>query len=307
MRIVYMGSPDFAVAPMKALIDAGHDVVLCVSQPDRPKGRKKQLTPTAVKQAALDLGIEVITPQNVNEQSVVDQIAAAKPELMVVTAFGQLLKKPLLEMAPLGAVNIHASLLPKYRGAAPIQCAIANGEKVTGVTTMFMDIGMDTGDMIMSAELAIEPDDNTATLHEKLSAIGADLILKTVDALAAGNCPRTPQNNDEATYAPKILREQERINWQDSAENIANLVRALAPWVGAYSTYDEKNVKIWRAYAVSGVSAEPGIVCDADKEGITVACGTGALKILRLQPAGKQEMAATDFWRGQHNKALNWR
>jgi len=299
MRIVYMGSPEFAVLPLQALIKAGYEVIGVVSQPDRPKGRKGQLTPTPVKEAAIELNLPVITPENVNQPEVMEAIAAWQPELLVVAAFGQILKKPLLEMASLGAVNIHASLLPRYRGAAPIHWALINGEKETGITTMYMDEKLDTGDMILQRAIPIEDGDDTGKLYEKLAALGAELIVETVALIQAGKAPRVPQNHAFSNYASLLKREHERIDWQKSAAELFNQIRGLCPWPGAYTQWHEEVFKIWQARPLAQSSdARPGVIIGSGKEGVKVACGSGTLLMQMVQPAGKGRMAATDWYRG---------
>ncbi len=252
------------------------------------------------------------------------QIAACKPDLLVVTAFGQILKKPLLELAPKGAVNIHASLLPQYRGAAPIHWAVMNGEATTGITTMYMAQGLDTGDMILQRAVEILPEDNTGILYEKLEKIGADLIVDTVDLIAQGLAPRQPQDHEKSSYAQRILREQEKIDWQKSAMEIHNQVRGLAPEIGAFAHYIEKEkqqvMKIWLTEAVDTAEAaktaslalqdmlsiaeakQPGVILGADKKGVFVRCGTGVIKLIEIQPSGKGKMKAIDWWRGKQNQ-----
>ncbi len=299
MRIVYMGSPDFAVSPLLALREAGHEITGVVSQPDRPKGRKGQLTQTPVKEAAIKAGLAVITPENVNEPEVLEEIAAWQPELLVVAAFGQILKKPLLELAPLGAVNIHASLLPRYRGAAPIHWALINGEKETGITTMYMDENLDTGDIILQRSLSIAEEDDTGKLYEKLSALGAALIVETVALIQAGKAPRIPQNHADSTYAALLKREHERIDWQKSAAVLACQIRGLSPWPGAYTKWQDEVFKIWKASPLAeAAGAQPGTVLGIGKEGVRVACGEGALLLQAVQPFGKSRMQAVDWYRG---------
>ena len=300
--IVYMGSPEFAVGPLKALLDAGYNIPLVVSQPDKPKGRKGVMTPTAVKAFAVEQGLPVITPQNVNEESVVEEIRSHKPDLLVVTAFGQILKKPLLEMAWGGAVNIHASLLPKYRGAAPIHFAIMNGEKLTGVTTMFMDEGLDTGDMILQSAVEIEDDDNLKTLQDKLMILGNDLIVETVGLIQDNLVPREDQLDEESSYAHKILPQHEKVDFNRNLKDIHNQIRALSPEIGAYATYEEgtKKMKFWQTYLTDEASTQPaGTLEKFDKKAIYVATADKLLKVTELQPAGKGRMRAVDWWRGQ--------
>ena len=300
--IVYMGSPEFAVGPLAMLKEAGYNIPLVVSQPDKPKGRKGILTPTAVKAWALENDIPVITPKNVNDDEVVAEIRNCRPDLLVVTAFGQMLRKPLLELAPHGAVNIHASLLPKYRGAAPIHFAIMNGEKLTGVTTMFMNEGLDTGDMILQAAVEIAEEDNLATLRDKLMVLGNDLILETVALIQDNLEPRESQPDEESSYAHKILPQHEKIDFKRSALEIHNQIRALSPEIGAFAQYEDgaKKMKFWQtALTEEATDAEPGTLVKFDKKAIYVAAADKLLKVLELQPAGKGRMRAVDWWRGQ--------
>lgn len=300
--IVYMGSPEFAVGPLQALLNAGYNIPLVVSQPDKPKGRKGVLTPTAVKAWAVEQGLPVITPQNVNDEAVVAEIRSHKPDLLVVTAFGQILKKTLLELAPHGAVNIHASLLPKYRGAAPIHFAIMNGEKLTGVTTMFMDEGLDTGDMILQSAVEIADDDNLQTLQDKLMILGNDLILETVELIQENLEPREDQLDEESSYAHKILPEHEKIDFSRSVVEIHNQIRALSPEIGAFAKYEDggKNMKFWQTALTVEECTEPaGTLERFDKKALYIATGDKLLKVTELQPAGKGRMRAVDWWRGQ--------
>lgn len=306
--IVYMGSPEFAVGPLAALLAAGYHIPLVVSQPDKPKGRKGVLTPTAVKAWALEQGLPVITPKNVNDDEVVAEIRRQQPDLLVVTAFGQILKKPLLELAPHGAVNIHASLLPKYRGAAPIHFALMNGEKLTGVTTMFMDEGLDTGDMILQSAVEIDDDDNLQTLRDKLMTLGNDLILETVALIQDNLEPREDQLEEESSYAHKILPEHEKLDFTKTAVEIHNRVRALSPEIGAYAKYENggKNMKFWQTALTDEASAEPaGTLVRFDKKALYLATGDKLLKVTELQPAGKGRMRAVDWWRGQQKNYID--
>ena len=300
--IVYMGSPKFAVGPLAKLKQAGYNIPLVVSQPDKPKGRKGVMTPTAVKAWAEENGIPVITPKNVNDDDVIEQIKKCQPDLLVVTAFGQILRKPLLELAPHGAVNIHASLLPKYRGAAPIHFAIMNGEKMTGVTTMFMNEGLDTGDMILQAAVEIDENDNLESLQDKLMILGNDLILETVALIQDNLEPRESQLDAESSYAHKILPKHERIDFNRSAVDVHNQIRALSPEIGAYAVYENgtKKMKFWQVCLTEeSTDAEPGTLVKFDKKALYVAAADNLLKILELQPAGKGRMRAVDWWRGQ--------
>lgn len=299
--IVYMGSPDFAVGPLAALVEAGYNIPLVISQPDKPKGRKGTLTPTAVKVWAQEHGLSVITPFDVNSEQTVSQIVGCKPDLLVVTAFGQILKKPLLKAAAHGAVNIHASLLPKYRGAAPIHFAIMNGEKITGITTMFMDEGLDTGDMILQAAVEIDTDDNLQSLQQKLMLLADDLILETVGLIQDNLAPREDQLEEESSYAHKILPQHEKIDFNRPAAEVHNQIRALSPEIGAYATFAEgKKMKFWQTFLTDEDAHEAaGTLEKADKKLIYVAAEDKLLAVAELQPAGKGRMRAVDWWRGQ--------
>lgn len=306
-RIVYLGSPDFAVPPLLRLLDEGYTVPLVITQPDRPKGRKRQLTPTAVKMAAEEKGIKVLAVENANEPDVVAEIAAAKPDLLVVAAFGQIMRDALVGTAPMGAINIHGSLLPKYRGASPIQQALIDGESETGVTIMYIAPKLDSGDMLAKAATAILPEDNTGTLRERLSVMGADLLIDTIEKMRAGDISPIAQDEAQVTYAGKLTAEQERFDWQQSAESLHNLVRGLTPDTSAYTCYREDGelvrLKIWQTALCQAEQAKaaPGEVITADKGGLTVATVDGAIKLVVVQPVGKGQMKAADWWRGRRD------
>lgn len=303
MRIIYMGSPDFAVKPLEALLAAGHEILTVVTQPDRPKGRGGKLQFTPVKEAALAHGLSVLQPARINEPEVIAQLAALKPDILVVVAFGQLLKKPLLELAPYGAINIHGSLLPYYRGAAPIHWAIINGEKETGVTIMHMDEGMDTGDMISSMQMPIFDNYNVGDVYEKLAEMGAELLCQTLCDMEAGVSQRTPQNHAVATYAPLLKKEHEEIDWQRPAQDVHNLIRGMYPFPVVHAMYQGKRLKIGASSlgeaAESGektLTGKPGEVLAVDKDkGVLVACGSGNIWLKLVQPEGKKMMAVKDF------------
>ena len=295
-RVVFMGTPDFAVPCLARLTEIA-DVVAVVTQPDRPKGRGQKLLPPPVKVFAEAHGIEVHQPPRVKESSFVDVLRALAPELIVVVAFGQILSKEILTLPPLGCINVHASLLPRYRGAAPMQWAIVRGEKETGVTTMFMDEGLDTGDMLLAARLPITQTMTAAELHEAMMTLGADVLEKTLSELDAGTLTRTPQDGARSTYAPLLDKEVGRIDWQKSAQEIHDLVRGLNSWPGAYSVLHGAKFKIWRTRTQEG-SAAPGEIVTATKEGLLVGTGEGMLEILELQAPSKKKMAAGDYMRG---------
>lgn len=297
MRIVYMGSPDFAVKPLEALIANGHEIAAVITQPDRPRGRGGKVLFTPVKEAALAHGLPVLQPARINEPDVVAEIANLKPDILVVVAFGQLLKKPLLDLAPFGAVNIHGSLLPYYRGAAPIHWAIINGEKETGVTIMYMDEGMDTGDMIASMQMPLFDNYNVGDVYEKLSEMGAELLCQSLRDMEAGSIKPTPQNHIIATYAPLLKKEHEEIHWEKTAEEVHNHIRGMYPFPTVHTIYQGKRLKIGASVVANeAVQGQPGQILAVDKEkGILVACGQGGVWLKLVQPEGKKMMAVQDF------------
>lgn len=301
MRIVFMGTPDFAVASLKALAERGTDEIVGVfTQPDRPKGRGQKMLMTPVKEYALEHGFEVYQPQRVKAPEVVELLRSLAPDLIVVAAFGQFLPKEILEMPKYGCINVHASLLPKYRGAAPIHYVILNGETKSGVTIMQMDIGMDTGDMLAKAEIAITPEMTMGELHDELKECGGELLLATVEKIKKGEITPEKQNNDDATYAHLLTREMEHIDWNLSAEEIHNKIRAFNPAPGAFTNLPGgKKLKIWRAEVVAGGSAQPGEVTEITKNGFKVACGSGALLVTEVQPESKKRMPAAVFCNGR--------
>ncbi|MGI5891638.1 MAG: methionyl-tRNA formyltransferase [Bacillota bacterium] len=299
MRIVYMGSPDFAVPSLEALLAAGYQVVGVVTQPDRKKGRGNKLAATPVKEMALKYNIPIIQPQDVNEAASVQTVSAWNPDIIIVVAFGQLLKKDLLNLAPFGAINVHASLLPSYRGAAPIHWAVIKGEKVTGVTTMYMNEGMDTGDMILKAQCTIEDDDNAGILHDRLAALGAILLLRTLDDIKSGQVKRFVQDQALASYAPMLQKEDEVIDWHKKALDVHNQIRGLSPCPGAYTFYHNKRLKIYKSAYIPWIKGLPGRVLAIDKNnGLIVAATEGAVALLEVQPEGKAKMSFSDFSRG---------
>lgn len=300
MRIVFMGTPEFAVPSLEAILEEGHSVDLVVTQPDRPKGRKKTLTPPPVKEAALLRGLPVAQPERLRGSETVDQIAALKPDLIVTAAYGQILPKAVLEIPRLGCINVHGSLLPKYRGGAPIQRSIMNGETVTGVTIMYMAEGLDTGDMISVVEVPITEEDTSGTLFEKLTVAGAQLLRETLPSIEAGTVQAVPQNNDEATYSPNLTREDERIDWSRSARAIYNQVRGLSPMAGGFTIWNGEPFKVWgcRPVEQSRSKAEPGTVLETTDAGIVVQTGEDALLLTVIQPAGKKAMNAVEWLKG---------
>ncbi len=309
MNVVFMGTPDFAVPSLRALAGAGMDIKAVVTQPDRPGGRGKRLRPPPVKEAALDLGLPVEQPGRVGDGSFVGLLRDLSPDVVAVAAFGQILPGEILDLPPLGCINVHASLLPRYRGAAPIQRAIMNGDSETGVTTMKMDRGLDTGDVLLQARTPIGPEENFGDVHDRLARMGADLLLETLGLLAAGGLTGFPQDHGKATYALAIGREDEIIDWRKSALAIKNQVRALNPWPGARTRLGDRVLKIWKvgepaAVAGSRVHARenpgpvPGEIVRVSGEGLAVQCGDRPLVIRELQLEGGKRMDAAEFLRG---------
>ncbi|WP_150268546.1 methionyl-tRNA formyltransferase [Paenibacillus tepidiphilus] len=302
MRIVFMGTPAFAVPSLQMLVEEGYEVVAVLTQPDRPQGRKKTLTPSPVKEAALALGLPVLQPERLRRPEGVAELAAYAPDLIVTAAYGQILPKAVLDMPANGCVNVHGSLLPKYRGGAPIQRSIINGETVTGVTLMYMAEGLDTGDMISRVEVPIEDEDTSGTMFEKLSLAGRELLKAEMPRLAAGKVEAQPQDEREATYAPNLSREDERIDWSADSRAIYNRIRGLVPFSGAFTLWNGETFKVWAAAkpgdAGTGGTAAPGTVLAVSERGVEVKTGDGSLLLTAVQPAGKKAMNAADFSRG---------
>ena len=299
MRVVFMGTPDFSVPTLECIIEAGHEVVGVVTQPDKAKGRGKKVVYTPVKEKALEHGLTVYQPRRAREPEFIEQMRALNPDVMVVVAFGQILPKELLDIPKYGCVNVHASLLPKYRGAAPIQWAVIRGEKVSGVTTMQMDVGLDTGDMLLKAEVPLAEDETGGSLHDKLSVLGGDLLIETLKGLEAGTIgPEKQDDSQSGEYARMLDKSLGKIDFSMRAEEIERLIRGLNPWPSAYTSYNNKTMKLWKARVVPGGEAVPGQVLAVDKKGFTVQTGDGALQILELQMEGKKRMDAGAFLRG---------
>ncbi|WP_409341073.1 methionyl-tRNA formyltransferase [Paenibacillus sp. MBLB4367] len=305
MKIVFMGTPDFAVASLNTLLDEGYDVVAVVSQPDRPKGRKRVLTPPPVKVEAEKHGIPVLQPEKMRSPESVAALAAYQPDLIVTAAYGQILPKAVLELPKHGCINVHASLLPKYRGGAPIQHSILKGEAVTGVTIMYMAEGLDTGDMLAAVEVPITDEDTGGSMFEKLSAAGADLLKRILPELLDGKLTAMPQNHAEATIAPNIKREDELLRWERPAIELFNQIRGLNPWPVAFTTLNGEVFKVWASQKPSETErrgddrkAEPGTVLQLTDDGIEVQTGGGTLWLTVVQPAGKKAMDVSQFRRG---------
>ena len=305
MRIIFMGTPDFAVPVLQSLINSRHEVVAVVTQPDRPKGRGKNMQFSPVKECALAHNIPVMQPVNVSVPEVIDELRAYEPELIVVVAFGQFVTKKIREMPKYGCINVHASLLPKYRGAGPIQWAVINGEKESGVTTMYMCREIDKGDMLLKDTVMLDPKETGDSLHDKLSMMGGPLLLKTIDQLEDGSAVRIPQCEEESTYAPKLEKTMGNIDWTMDADRIERLVRGLNSWPGTFTKIHGKTVKIWDCDVVcketlteSQAAATPGTVIVSEKDQLIVKAGNGALSLRMLQPEGKKNMTVDAYLRG---------
>lgn len=300
MRVIFMGTPDFSVGTLEALIAAGHEVCLAVTQPDKPKGRGGKMQYTPVKEKALFYNLPVYQPKRVRDPECVEELRKYNADVMVVVAFGQILPKEILEMTPYGCINVHASLLPKYRGAAPIQWAIIEGEEVTGVTTMQMDEGLDTGDMILKTEVPVAADETGESLHDKLAAAGAALCVETLKALEDGTAVREKQGDSPTAYAKMLTKDLGDIDWAEPAVKIERLVRGLNSWPSAYTHWNGKVMKIWRAAAEAAETADvqPGTVVSVEKESFAVQTGDGVLRVLEVQMPGKKRMDAGAFLRG---------
>ncbi len=297
MRLVFMGTPMFAVLPLRALAAAGNDIAGVVTRIDKPSGRNRLLTQPPVKLAAQDAGFTVYQPRRVREQEFIESLRKLNPDVIVVSAYGQILPKDILFLPKYGCINIHASLLPAYRGAAPINWAIINGEPFTGITIMQMDEGMDTGAILLQERTPIDPHDTAGTLTEKMSQLGARMITSALPLLESGKLKPVEQNGSKATLAPILKKEDGIIDWKLPAHEIHNRVRGLSPWPGAYTFLDGKMIKIIESEATSG-TGEPGLLYGTERNTLAVGTGSGLLRILSLQPAGKKPMPAGDFLRG---------
>jgi len=302
MKLVYMGTPQFAVLPLLALVEAGHEVVAVVTRIDKPAGRGRAMAAPAVKRAAIERGLTVYQPKRVREPEFIETLKALGPEAIVVAAFGQILPKEILTLPKHGCINIHASLLPRYRGAAPINWAIVRGETESGNTIMQMDEGMDTGAILLQERLPIDPKDTAGTLTEKLSIQGARLITTALPLIASGKLLPTMQDSSGATLAPLLKKEDGRIDWERGAQEIHDSVRGMSPWPGAFTLLDNKIVKLIET-AVADGTAEPGQLLEKDGNTLFAGTGRGLLQLLVIQPEGKKPMAAAEFLRGHRGVA----
>ena len=297
-KIIFMGTPDFSTKVLEMLI-AEHDVIAVVTQPDRPVGRKKILTPPPVKKVAVEHEIPVYQPEKLNNSSELEELLSLDADIIVTAAFGQLLPESLLKAPRLGAINVHASLLPKYRGGAPIHQAIIDGEKETGITIMYMVKKLDAGNIISQKAIRIDDSDNVGTMHDKLSFLGAELLKDTLPCIIDGTNDSIPQDDTKATFASNISREDERIDWQQSAQAIHNHIRGLSPWPVAYTTMDDKNLKLFDAHIVTDKKGKPGVIIETTKKELIIGTGSNdAIALTEIQFAGKKRMQVVNYLSG---------
>ncbi|BAO43353.1 methionyl-tRNA formyltransferase [Thiolapillus brandeum] len=299
LRIVFAGTPDFSVPPLLSLLESPHQVAAVYTQPDRPAGRGRKLLASPVKAAAVDRNIPVYQPASLRDPDAEEALRALNPDLMVVVAYGLLLPQTVLDIPRLGCVNIHASILPRWRGAAPIQRAIQAGDTESGVSIMRMDKGLDTGPVYLIRRIRLAPDETGGSLHDKLSHLGAEALMEALPGIADGSLAPGDQDHSQATYAAKLDKKEAAIDWHQSAAKIERQVRAFNPWPVAYTRYENANLRIWEAHAVDGVTAEPGTVMSATRDGVDVSTTDGLLRVTRLQMPGKRAMEARDFINAQ--------
>ncbi len=297
MRILFFGTSEFAVPTLEALIASRHEVISVVTQPDKPTGRGLQVSTSPVKRTALDHNIPVLQPRRVRSTEFLEVAESLNPDVLVLASFGQIIPQRLLDLPKVGPINLHGSLLPKYRGAAPIQYSILNGETVTGNTTMWMDATLDTGDVLLQQIIEIGPDETSDNLIPRMAKDGADLLLETLGKLERGNCPRISQVHSEATFAPPITAEDSKIDWSKSASQIANQVRAFSPRPGTFATLHGKRIKLWNVELLSGL-ANPGEIVEVNKTGVVVGTSNGLLMLVEVQQEGSKRMPASDWARG---------
>lgn len=300
LRVVFMGSPEFSVPTLRALNDAFH-VTGVITQPDKPRGRGRKASPTPVKAAAVELGIPVAAPNDVSSDEGIELLKKWSPDVIVVAAYGKILPPRILTLPPMGCVNLHASLLPRHRGASPINAAILAGDKTTGLCTIIMDEGMDTGDILLRHEIAIQPEDTAGSLHDRMLKPGADLVVETLKLMAEKAVVPEIQNHAEATYTRPLSKDDGRIDWSKDADYLARLIRAMNPWPGAFSYLSGDTIKIWSASAQEG-SEVPGRISEIGEEGVTVGTGKGVLVLLEVQAPGKKRLRAHQFALGKRLK-----
>ena len=301
MKIIFMGTPEFAVPSINMLVNEGYKVIAVVTQPDKPKGRGNKLAAPPVKEFALEHGITVLQPSKIKTPEFVEQIRELGPDLMVTAAYGKIISKELLDVPTLGCINVHGSLLPAYRGAAPIHWSIINGEKVTGITTMFTDVGLDTGDMLLKRELEIGPDMTAGELHDAMAVLGAEVLKETLIQLKSGTLVRKPQDDAVSSYAPIITKEVGLIDWNKPAQQVHNLVRGTNPWPGAYTFMNESKMRIWKTCVADYDNNQkhcPGEIVKSDDEGLLVKCSNGYIIIQELQFDSSKRMKVSDYLRG---------
>ena len=307
MKIVFMGTPDFAEESLKAIYEAGHEIIGVVTNPDRPKGRGMKMIPSPVKEFAIEKNLVIYQPEKVkNNDEFINALKALQPDIICVVAYGKILPKEILDIPPYGCINVHASLLPKYRGSAPVQWSVLNGDKTTGVTTMYMDVGMDTGDMILKQEVEIGEEETTGELWDRLKVIGGKLLVETLKQIEKGTAPREKQGED-FTVAPMLSKNMAKIDWNKSAKEIKNLVRGLNPIMGAYTFLNDKKIKFWKVkvagedeiYAENlGFLTNGTVIVSDPKDGIFIKCKEGILKVLEIQGENAKKMAIQDYLRG---------
>lgn len=298
-KIIFMGTPEFAVPALKALYKSNQNVALVVTQPDRPKGRGRKIIPSPVKKAAVSLGCEVDQPASVRTVEFANRIATHKPDIIVVVAFGHIIPKNILAIPKIAAINIHASLLPKYRGPAPIQWSIINGETETGVTTMLMDEGLDTGDILLSSKIKIFSDDTSGTLHDRLANLSADVLIQTIERIETGDITPISQDHAQATYAPLLKKNDGRMNWEMPAPTLEAFVRGMTPWPGAFTFHGKKRLKIFKAMPMIIDTVEPpGTVIKRFPDELCVAAGKGALSVIEIQGESGKRLLIKDFLQG---------
>jgi len=302
LRIVFMGTPEFAIPSLEAIVSSGHQIIGVVTQPDKPKGRGKKLAPPPVKEWALARAIPVYQPEKVRDPEFIRILKELAPDLIVTAAYGQILPKEILDIPPLGCINVHASLLPKYRGASPIQQALIDGETETGITIMYMDVGMDTGDIILQRSTPIHPDEQADELHDRLAVLGGQALAEVLELFEKGRPAGRPQEHDKATYCKKIDKSMGNIDWTQSALRIKNLVRGLTPWPGTFTFLGDQRIKVWKVqeweYSKLGTYTPGQVVAADQRQGLVVACGDGFLRLVRIQGEGKKVMEDIEFLRG---------
>jgi len=299
LKLIFLGTAEFALPSLKIILSSPHKIIAVVTQPDRPKGRGQKVIFSAVKTLAVSQNLSVLQPEKIRDPAFLEVLRDLHPELMVVVAYGQILSPSVLAIPPLGCINVHASLLPKYRGAAPIARAVLEGESKTGVVTMFMDAGMDTGPLLLREETPISLEDTTGTLHERLSKMGADLLLKTLQDLERGTLTPQPQDDSQASLAPKITKEEGRIRWESPAGRLSNLLRAFDPWPGAFTAWTGRTIKLFSPVLTgSGTQERPGTILQSSTQGLTIATGDGVLGVREVQLENRPRMSVAEFLKG---------